>query len=56
MVTPCGEANSRGSSFNPLAFSLPVPREQLVQLMAFGPSGDDALQHVGQIGLRIEIV
>ena len=24
--------------------------------MAFGSPGDDALQHVGQIGLRIEFV
>src|ERR1700676_4546497 len=34
----------------------PVPGEQLVQLMAFGSPGNDTFQHVGQVGLRIEIV
>lgn len=28
--------------------------QQLVELMALGSPGDDALQHVGQVGLRID--
>ena len=32
------------------------PGEQLVQLMAFGSTGNDALQRVGRVGLRIEIM
>ena len=33
---------------------LPVPGQQLVQLMALGAAGDDALQHIGQPGQWIE--
>jgi hypothetical protein len=47
---PCGHL--RGARVG----SLPVPGQQLVQLMALGSPGDDALEHVGQVGLRIEIV
>jgi len=32
------------------------PGQQLVQTDALGPPGDDALQHVGQDGLRIEFM
>lgn len=35
---------------------LPVPGEQLVQLMALGSPGHDALQHIGQVGLRVELM
>ncbi|MGY4319507.1 hypothetical protein ACVWW1_008834 [Bradyrhizobium sp. JR3.5] len=31
-------------------------RQQFVPLMTPGSPGDDALQHVGEIGLRIEFV
>jgi hypothetical protein len=49
-------AGSCGHPCAELAGRLPVPGEQLVQLMAPGSPGDDALQHVSQIGLRIEFV
>src|ERR1700740_433475 len=39
-----------------LAGCLPVPGEKFVQLVALGLTGDDALQHIDQIGLRIEFV
>jgi len=39
-----------------LAGRLPVPGEEFVQLVALGPTGDDALRHIGQIGLRIEFL
>jgi hypothetical protein len=39
-----------------LAGSLPVPGQELLQLMALGLPGDDTLQHVSQIGLRVEIM
>ena len=45
-----------GSLCDALTSRLPVPGEQLVQLMALGSPGDDALQDVGQVGLRIEIM
>ena len=56
MLTACGDANSCGSPFGWLACGLPIPGEEFVQLMIFGPPGDDALQHIGQIGLRIETI
>ena len=43
---PCAEPAGR----------LPVPGEKFVQLVALGLTGDDALQHIGQIRLRIEFV
>jgi hypothetical protein len=51
-----GGAGSCGQLCAALAGRLPVPGQKLVQLMALGSPGDDALQHVGQIGLRIEFV
>jgi len=56
MLTARGDANSCGSPFGSLACGLPVPGEEFVQLMVFGSPGDDALQHIGQIGLRIETI
>ena len=56
MPTACDDANSCGSPFGPLACGLPVPGEEFVQLMIFGPPGDDALEHIGEIGLRVEII
>src|SRR5277367_3309472 len=35
---------------------LPVPGQQLVQLMALGAAGDDALQHIAQPGQWIETI
>src|SRR6185503_15639119 len=35
---------------------LPFPWQQLVQLMVLGSARDDALQHVGQPGQRIDAV
>jgi hypothetical protein len=55
MLTVCGDASSCGNLFGPLACGLPVPGEKFVQLVPFGSPGDDALQYIGQIGLRIEI-
>jgi hypothetical protein len=43
MLTACGDANSCGSPFGSLACGLPIPGEEFVQLMIFGPPGDDAL-------------
>jgi hypothetical protein len=55
-MMPGGGADSCGSLCGAFARSLPVPDQKLVQLVALGLPGDDALQHVGQIGLRVEIV
>jgi hypothetical protein len=55
MMTNDG-AGSCGHPCAELAGRLPVPGEQLVQLMAPGSPRDDALQHASQIGLRIEFV
>jgi hypothetical protein len=49
-----GGAGSCGDPCGTFASSLPVPGQKLVQLVAPGLPGDDALQHVGQIGLRVE--
>ena len=51
-----GNAGSCGKPCGTFAGSLPVPGQKLVQLMALGLPGDDALQHIGQIGLRVELV
>jgi hypothetical protein len=51
-----GAAGSCSHPCAELAGRLPVPGEEFVQLVALGPTGDDALQHVGQIGLRIEFL
>src|SRR4029077_3085203 len=51
-----GGAGSCGYPCAELAGRLPVPGEKFVQLVALGLTGDDALQHIGQIGLRIEFV
>ena len=34
----------------------PVPRQQRVEFVALGVAGDDALQHVGEIGERLDAV
>jgi hypothetical protein len=39
-----------------LASRLPVPGQQFVELMILGATGDDALEYVTEIGLRIEPV
>jgi hypothetical protein len=54
MPTAWGDARSCGSLFGPLACGFPVPSEQFVQLMALGSTGNDALEHIGQIGRRIK--
>jgi hypothetical protein len=56
MMMMKGGAGSCGRLWAARAGSLPVPGQQLVQLVALGSPGDDALQHIGQIGLRIEFV
>src|SRR3981081_112331 len=55
LTMPDGGAGSCGGPCAALACRLPVPGQKLVQLMAFGSPGDDALEHVGQVGLRIEV-
>jgi hypothetical protein len=51
-----GAAGSCSYPCAELAGRLPVPGEKFVQLVALGLTGDDALQHIDQIGLRIEFV
>src|SRR5690349_24080534 len=46
----------RGSGQGGWAGRLPVPGQELLELMLFGAAGDDALEHVGEIGERIEAV
>ena len=35
---------------------LPVPRQQRVELMPFGPSGDNSFKHIGQPGQWFDTV
>jgi hypothetical protein len=56
MMMMNGGAGSCGRPCAELAGRLPVPGQKFVQLVAFGLTGDDALQHIGQIGLRIKFV
>jgi hypothetical protein len=51
-----GAAGSCSRPCAELAGRLPVPGEEFVQLVALGPTGDDAHQHISQIGLRIEFL
>src|SRR5271156_3464563 len=55
LVRPTG-GSCGGPQRLPGGGGLPVPGQQLVQLMALGAAGDDALQHIGQPGQRIEAV
>ena len=68
----CGQADRSGDTASPgaLAYALrrvcqgdidcigrsPVPGEQLLKLVALGAAGDQTLEHVGQIGERIDAV
>jgi transposase-like protein len=68
----CGQADRSGdtASRGALAYALrrvsqgdidcigrsPVPGEQLLELMALGAAGDQTLEHVGQVGERIDAV
>ena len=55
-------AATRGAGASPgfgcfgLLGGLPFPRQQRIELMPFGPSGYDALQHIGKPGQRINAV
>ncbi|MET4235902.1 hypothetical protein ABIA85_009217 [Bradyrhizobium sp. LA6.10] len=51
-----GDVGSRSGLRSALAGRLPVPGEQLVQLMVLGSPGGDALQHVSQVDLRVELM
>lgn len=48
----CGGLND----FHGSAFGLPVPGQQPVDFGCFGPAGDDALEDVGEIGERFDVV
>ena len=52
MTTRHGGECSRGGPLSVLAGSLPVPGQELGELMAFGASRDNAFQHIGEISLR----
>jgi hypothetical protein len=39
-----------------LARRLPAPRQEFVELVDLGAPGDDALEHIGQIFLRIDTI
>src|SRR5919199_3799407 len=46
----------RGSGQGGWAGRLPVPRQELLELMLLGAARDDALEHVGEVGERVEAV
>src|SRR3954451_13965039 len=53
----CGcQHRSGGRVSHGVPCALPVPSQQLVKPVDRGPPGDDPLEYIGQISLRVEVV
>src|SRR5579859_1083395 len=53
---PCRRTDQAASFASAVARGLPIPRQQRVQLIDLGASGDDALENVSKIVPRVDVV
>ena len=53
---PCRRLIRRELCLRTVALGLPIPRQQHVQLIDLCPSRDDALENIGQIVPRVDVL